>query len=141
MSDLMFENFYNPDGAYFNRKYSRIKQKPEKNTGKMRVEPKGFISNEKRIQNIIDAGNRLMTARAMQYDFQPGQPVDENVIDVTRTPGYDPADATQQMLGVEARFKEQKAAAEKAAAEKAAIEAEKKVEVSEGDKRSGNGDG
>lgn len=141
MADMMYENYYNPDGAYFNRKYARIKQKPEKNSGKMRVELKGFISNEKRIQNIIDAGNRLMTARAIQYDFQPGEPVDENMVDVTRNPGYDPADATQQMLGVESRLKEQKAAAEKAAVEKAALEAAKKVEVSEGDKRSGDGNG
>jgi len=127
----MMENMVLSENGYFNRKYDRIKQKPEVNTGKMRVELKGFISNEKRIQNIIDAGNRLMTARAMQYDFQPGEPVDENVIDVTRTPGYDPADATQQMLGVESRLKEQKAA----------IEAAKNVEVSEGDKRSGDGNG
>ena len=120
------------------KNYDRIKQKPEKNSGKMRVELQGYISNEKRIQNIIDAGNRLMTARAMQYDFQPGEKIDEDLVDITRTPGYDPADATQQMLGIESR---QKAAAEKAAAEKAALEAAKKVEVSEGDKRSGDGNG
>lgn len=137
----MMENMMLSENGYFNRKYDRIKQKPEKNSGKMRVELQGYISNEKRIQNIIDAGNRLMTARAMQYDFQPGEKIDEDLVDITRTPGYDPADATQQMLGVEARLKEQKAAAEKAAAEKAALEAAKKVEVSEGDKRSGDGNG
>jgi len=117
----------------------------------MRVELQGFISNEKRIQNIIDAGNRLMTARAMQYDFQPGEKIDEDLVDITRTPGYDPADATQQMLGIESRGKEQKAVAEKAAAEKAALEAAKaeaaaerlrlKKEEEVNDKRSGNGDG
>jgi len=132
----MMENMMLSENGYFNRKYDRIKQKPEKNSGKMRVELKGYISNEKRIQNIIDAGNRLMTARAMQYDFQPGEEIDEDLVDITRTPGYDPADATQQMLGIESR---QKAAAEKAAAEKAALEAAKKVEVSDGDTGSGNG--
>lgn len=119
------ENMMLSENGYFNRKYDRIKQKPEKNSGKMRVELKGFISNEKRIQNIIDAGNRLMTARAIQYDFQPGEEIDENMVDITRTPGYDPADATQQMLAVESRVKEKEAAAEKAAAEKAALEAAK----------------
>ena len=137
----MMENMMLSENGYFNRKYDRIKQKPEVNSGKMRVELKGYISNEKRIQNIIDAGNRLMTARAMQYDFQPGEKIDENLVDITRTPGYDPADATQQMLAIESRVKEKKEAAEKAAAEKAAIEAAKKVEVSEVDKRNGNGDG
>lgn len=119
------ENMMLSENGYFNRKYDRIKQKPEKNSGKMRVELKGFISNEKRIQNIIDAGNRLMTARAMQYDFQPGEKIDEDLVDITRTPGYDPADATQQMLAVESRVKEKKEAAEKEAAEKAALEAAK----------------
>ena len=90
----MMENMMLSENGYFNRKYDRIKQKPEKNSGKMRVELKGYISNEKRIQNIIDAGNRLMTARAMQYDFQPGEKIDEDMVDITRTPGYDPADAT-----------------------------------------------
>jgi len=134
----MMENMMLSENGYFNRKYDRIKQKPEKNSGKMRVELKGYISNEKRIQNIIDAGNRLMTARAMQYDFQPGEKIDEDLVDITRTPGYDPADATQQMLGIESR---QKAAAEKAAAEKAALEAAKKVEVRDGDTGSGDGNG
>jgi len=134
----MMENMMLSENGYFNRKYDRIKQKPEKNSGKMRVELKGYISNEKRIQNIIDAGNRLMTARAMQYDFQPGEEIDEDLVDITRTPGYDPADATQQMLGIESR---QKAAAEKAAAEKAALEAAKKVEVRDGDTGSGDGNG
>jgi len=134
----MMENMMLSENGYFNRKYDRIKQKPEKNSGKMRVELKGYISNEKRIQNIIDAGNRLMTARAMQYDFQPGEEIDEDLVDITRTPGYDPADATQQMLGIESR---QKAAAEKAAAEKAALEAAKKVEVRDGDTGSGEGNG
>lgn len=137
------ERFYN-DGdeqKYFNRKYDRIKQLPEKNSGKQRVELKGFITNEQRIQNIINAGNRLMVARSQQYDFAPGQPVDENAIDKTRNPGYDMADMSQDSMALAEKLQVSKVAAEKAAAEKAALGAEKKVEVNEGDQRSGDGNG
>lgn len=141
MADLMFENFYNPDNAYFNRKYARIKQLPEKNSGKQRVELKGFITNEQRIQNIINAGNRLMAARSQQYDFMPGQKVDENAVDKTRNPGYDMADMSQDSMALAEKLQESKAAAEKAAAEKAAFEAVKKVEMKKDDQRSGDGNG
>ena len=139
--DAFASNMVLSENGYFNRKYDRMKQKPERNSGKQNVELKGFITNEQRIQNIINAGNRLMAARSQQYDFLPGQKVDENAVDKTRNPGYDMADMSQDSMALAEKLQASKAAAEKAAAGIPENEKKEKSEEEKDDKRSSDGNG
>lgn len=68
--------------------------KPEINSGERLVETAGYMSAQKRIENMILAGQRLVDYRKNHYDFQDGE-IDENFTDPTRSPGFDMADAFQ----------------------------------------------
>lgn len=78
----------------FKTNYTRIPTDGESNNGEILVETAGYITTQKRIENIINAGMRLQQARKEQFDFPAGTEVDESFIDPTRKPGYDMADAS-----------------------------------------------
>jgi len=68
---------------------------PEKNSGKSFVENVGYISAEKRISNLMLAGQRLRDYRNDQFDFPDEKSIDDNFTDPTRSKNFDMADATQ----------------------------------------------
>lgn len=92
----------------FNTHYNRKRSKGEINSGEIIVETAGYISAKQRIENLINAGQRLVESRASQYDFDGSKPIDEDFYDPTRLKSYDMADATQDMLAVEAKLASQK---------------------------------
>lgn len=117
---MMFSRPYNPD---------RYRTPPEINNGETLVETAGYIPAQKKIENMILAGQRLVDYRKSQnYDFADGK-IDEDFMDPTRSPNFDLADATQMQLQAEANLAAAKAAAEAAA--KAAEEAQKALEASQ----------
>jgi len=65
------------------------------------VEIAGYIPAKQRIENIMLAGKRLAEARSELYDFKPGEEIDENFSDPTRSPNFDMADASQINLALE----------------------------------------
>lgn len=72
---------------------------PEKNSGKSIVESAGYIPAQKRIENMILAGQRLVDSRKEQYDFD-GE-VDEDYTDPSRSPNFDMADASMMQNAIE----------------------------------------
>ena len=89
----------------FNTHYSRTHSTPEARAGKILVESAGYVSAEKRITNLLLAGQRLDSARKEAYDFPDGQ-IDEKFVDPTRASNYDIADAYQDSLDVNRRLEE-----------------------------------
>ena len=81
------------------------------------TEKAGFVPAKVRIENLINAGQRLMESRMNAYDFYDDE-IDEEFDDPTRRPGYDLADATQEAMAVQNRLNAQKAAAKAAQKEK-----------------------
>jgi len=65
------------------------------------VERAGYVSAEQRITSLIEAGQRLITARAEQYDSNTGDEMDDFDIR-TRKTTYDLADASQDALALKA---------------------------------------
>lgn len=92
------------------------------------VETSGYVPAQKRIENLIAAGKRLVDSRNEAYDLLNGE--DDGDIDPTRSGEFDLADASSLQNGLEARFSAKKAA-DAALAAKAALETEKK-EVTNG---------
>lgn len=89
----------------FNTKYNYVKHsKPEVNSGKTLVEKAGYLSAQKRIENMILAGQRLVDYRKAQYDFPEGE-IKEDFEDPTRAKNFDLAEATQLQLRTEASLK------------------------------------
>lgn len=84
------------------------------------VETAGFRTTKQQVNEYLNAGRRLGDYRRMTYDFEDPDKVDEDYEDITRTPGYDPADATADLRTAEenlresAKKKKQKLEAEKA---------------------------
>ena len=89
----------------FNTHYDRTHSTPEARSGRVLVETAGYVSAEKRITNLLLAGQRLDSARKEAYDFPDGQ-IDENFVDPTRASNYDIADAYQDSLDVNRRLEE-----------------------------------
>jgi len=77
-----------------------------------KVDNTGYISTQKRIENLLAAGKRLVEYRSNQFDFPEGKEIDEDNTDPTRERALDPADVFQVNLAVEARLAEQKARVE-----------------------------
>jgi len=93
----------------FNTPYIR-KQSPGEIPGKVRiVETTGYRSTKQQVAEYMAAGLQLQNYRNEMYDFESEDKVDEDYEDRTRTPGYDPADATQDLRNVEKRLKQQAA--------------------------------
>ena len=96
------------------------------------VEKSGYIPAKKRIENIMIAGQRLIASRNQLYDDPSGE--DEDIpIDRTRNPGYDMADASQDMMSVNERLKASQKAAEDAARSKEKAQKEPKKEKEGGE--------
>ena len=89
----------------FNTHYDRTHSTPEARSGRVLVETAGYMSAEKRITNLLLAGQRLDSARKEAYDFPDGQ-IDEKFVDPTRASNYDIADAYQDSLDVNRRLEE-----------------------------------
>lgn len=84
--------------------------------GEVLVQLQGYISAEQRINNLMDAGRRLIESRGSQFDWDDvDDPSNEEFnFDVTRRRNYDLADATQDVFAVEQRITD-RARANKAA--------------------------
>jgi len=80
---------------------------PEKNSGITIVERAGYISAQKRIENMILAGQRLVEYRKHQFDFI-GNEIDEDFEDPTRNPNFDMADASQLQLALQESLRQAK---------------------------------
>lgn len=73
------------------------------------VETAGYISAKQRIENIINAGEKLHAWRAENYDFTGEEPIDEDFCDPTRSKNFDLADVTQIEQRLEAKARSKKA--------------------------------
>jgi len=84
--------------------------------GETLVESEGYIPAERQIENMLIAGERLVAGRkeANAYDYAPGDPIEGEIDIRTRRPNYDMADASQDLMEVNARLASQKEAADKA---------------------------
>lgn len=97
-----------------------------------KVEKSGYIPAKKRIENMMIAGQRLVASRNQLYDDPTG--MDEDIqIDVTRNPGYDMADASQDMMSVNDRLKASQNAAKEAARSKKKAQEEPEKEKEGGE--------
>lgn len=97
----------------FQTQYNKKPATPEKNSGECLVEKSSYLSAEKRITNIMQAGVRLKEFRESQFDFPDEKSVDHTANDFTRSKNYDLADAFQDSLRVEVNLKEAAKEAEK----------------------------
>lgn len=89
--------------------YSQRKRPPrayQKHGGRVLIERQGYVSAKDRIEAIMAAGRRLIMTRGEQYDFKPGQDIDEDFVDPTRSKAYDMVDAFRDGIALEERFKE-----------------------------------
>lgn len=90
----------------FNTRENRIKKNYEVNSGRVVVEQAGYISKQKRIDNIIAAGQRLIMARSEMYDYPPGVEPDINApMDPTRRRDFDLADASMLLNTIQPKKK------------------------------------
>lgn len=80
----------------------------EKLSNESLVETAGYIPAQVRIENLINAGQRLQESRANEYDLQDGIESDDFVPDPTRQRNYDLADATQDLADANERIKSRK---------------------------------
>lgn len=83
--------------------------KLELNDGVSNVETAGYVSAERRITDMINAGQRLVDYRREHFDSVDIKPGEDLEIDPTRRPGFDMADASQIIEG----FKRRKRVVEK----------------------------
>lgn len=100
--------------------------------GKVMVELTGYIPVQRRIQQIMDAGHRLVEHRTAEnyFHFKPGEEPDLTFENYVGQKNYDPADATQDLYRNKARLaaqtKEFEEKRNKLVTEKAAAEAAQK---------------
>jgi len=72
--------------------YSHIKHPPrvsEKKCGPSKVEKAGYLPIQRRISDMLGAGQRLMQARKEQFDTHDNKDI---AVDPTRRPGFDDAE-------------------------------------------------
>lgn len=74
--------------------------------GELLTEVAGYIPANIRIENIINAGERLRQARAEMYDFGPNDEIDEDFQDPTRSKSFDLADASVLKENLDMRYRE-----------------------------------
>jgi len=91
--------------------YRRPPKRMEEMTSDTLTESAGYLPSKVQIENLIQAGKRLMEYRKGAYDFPDDKVVDESYEDPTRGPGYDLADASRDAAGVDKRLRAQAAAA------------------------------
>ena len=86
--------------------YKRPNQYLESNNQETVVDRVGYMSAQKRIENMILAGQRLKDFRAEQFDFSSENEIDFDASDPTRRKNFDMADAFQLGLKAEQNLKE-----------------------------------
>lgn len=102
--------------------------KKEPGGGKRITEQAGYIPIQVQVRNMLVAGERLNEYRKEQFDFGPGEEVPSDVSpDITRSPYFDLADATQIGRAAEERLADQAKEIEK--------EKRKKLEIPEEPKK------
>lgn len=84
---------------------NRPKRKPEKNSGIKMVETSGYIPMNRRIDEMIIAGQRLNLSRADQYDQE--DEYGDIPLDPTRKAGLDITDVTRIRDEVKERLRTQ----------------------------------
>jgi len=87
--------------------YRRPPKRPEKMDPLTLTESAGYLPSKVQIENLIQAGRRLVAYRKEMYDFPEDSDVDESFEDPTRRPGYDLADASRDRADVTARLRAQ----------------------------------
>jgi len=85
----------------FNTPYKRIRQGGEKNSGEIITESAGYIPAKIQIENLIDAGMRLIQSRRENFDYGNDDQISENITDPNRIPNFDMADASALIKGLE----------------------------------------
>jgi len=90
-----------------NTPYNRTRSKPEQPGTHSQVETRGYRSTKQQVAEYMAAGLQLQNYRNEMYHFPTPEDVDENFEDRTKNPGYDPADATQDLRAVNKRLKQQ----------------------------------
>lgn len=100
----------------FFTKYNRPVKTPEKNSGQIIVERAGYVSAKKRIEDMIDAGQRLVDYRKSEFDFPDGK--DTGFNDPTRNSNFDLVDAHHLLDQIESKKKQEKKPEEKVKQEK-----------------------
>lgn len=83
---------------------TRFRAVPEKNSGKTLVETAGYISAQKRIENMILAGQHLVDFRKSQFDFPDKDSINDDFYDPTRSKNYDMADASQARIAIAHKY-------------------------------------
>lgn len=116
----------------FQTQYTHKSSPPEINSGKTLVERAGYISAQKRIENMILAGQRLVDYRKSQFDFE-GDKIDLDFTDPTRDPNFDMADAFQHDLEIQSRI----ARAKKAELDKEALKASQEAQNEPSEQKTG----
>lgn len=97
--------------------YDPPKTDEEVNEGELLVETAGYIPAKQLIEQMIFAGQRLAEFRAEMYDYGPDDE-DDGMVDPTRRPNFDMADASMMMDEVESKvISAKKTAAQKAGSE------------------------
>lgn len=121
-----FEDVTIRDTSFFTP-FKRIRQQSEYNRGELITEQAGYIPPQRQIEGMIAAGVRLEEFRKSQsFDFNEGDQIDEDFEDVTRRPGFDPADASQMQHSLRAKSLAAKKTQDRLSREKAEKESEKK---------------
>jgi len=77
----------------------------EQNGAELFTEQSGYIPAQKRIENLLNAGQRLKDFRDQQFDFVDENSIDDQFFDPTRTKNFDLADATQLQYDLTGRQK------------------------------------
>ena len=90
-----------------NTPYNRKRSKPEQPGTETQVETRGYRSTKQQVAEYMAAGLQLQNYRNEMYHFPTPEDVDEDFEDRTNDPGYDPADATQDLRAVNQRLKQQ----------------------------------
>jgi len=99
----------------FKTQYNAVPDTPQSFEGAVsKTEKAGYLPAKKIIEQMIMAGMRLKSFREDNYDLGPEDEDDGEYIDVTRTPGFDLADASQISMDLNRRNKEAEKALKKA---------------------------
>jgi len=93
--------------------WRRPEKTPEVMSSETLTESAGYIPPKVQIENLLEAGKRLVEYRKEQYDFPDDTSVDESLEDPTRRPGYDLADASVQLQNIQQRLRSQAKAGKK----------------------------
>lgn len=109
----------------FNTHYKRERQAPEKGTGQVLVDRVGYVPAQKRIEDLMYAGQKLRDFRAQQFDYQDVKDDDGFTIDPTRSSSYDIADAFQDTQKLVIKASQTKPEDKPTTAQEKAVEAPK----------------